>query len=119
MTNLSQRNAKRFDGLRDDCLAAIKRTNDERRNAIRNGDAVSAGRLTERRSALRQSLQDIEDAEDAWLRSTLTVAEAENRLAAARDRSINTVKAMKDIASAIQKAGELIGLLTGLVTLFG
>jgi hypothetical protein len=118
MTSLSQANAKRFDGHRDDCTAAIKRANDQRREAMKIGDTARATELTERRSRLRQSLQDIDEAEEAWLRSTLTVAEAEARLKASRVRASNAVQAMRDIASAIQKSTELINLFASLPGLF-
>lgn len=118
MTNLSISNANLFDRHRDDCLAAIKRVNEERRKAMKAGDTANAAELSDRRAKLRQSLQDIDEAEEAWLRSTLTVAEAEARLKGSRDRATNAVKAMQDIASALRKAAELIGLFAQLPGLF-
>jgi hypothetical protein len=119
MTTLSNANAQRFNGLRDQALAGIKAVNAARREASEAGDAEAERLCVQRRETLRDSLVNIELAEEAWLRSTLSVSEAETRLKAAGAQARAAVASMKSVAQTLQQAAVLIDILTRLVTVFG
>ncbi len=118
MTSLSQKNAQRFDGLRDQQLAGLKKVNAARREASAAGRFDEENQLIAQRTALRHSLLDIDKAEDAYIRSSLSVGEAENLLKKASSDARDAVEKMVKIAETIKKAAELIGLLTKLASLF-
>jgi hypothetical protein len=118
MTSLSERNRSRFDGLRDQALAGIKRTNIAERQASEAGRTGDEQTLADQRAVLRENLKDIDDAEKAFKRSSLTVTEAERRLKGAGDEARGAVVKMDGITKTISAATQLIKLLTSLVTLF-
>ena len=119
MTSLSAINASRFNGLRDQALAALKKVNTQARAASKEGRTEDEANLVAVRSALRQTLQDIDQAEDAFIRSSMTVAEAEAQLKNAGEQARAAVAAMADVAAMLQRAADLVALLGRLTVLFG
>ena len=119
MTSLSNANASRFNGLRDQTLAALKKVNAAALLAAKEGRVADKSKLVSARSALRQTLQDIDAAEDAFIRSSMTVAEAEAQLKDAGEQARAAVAAMADVAAMLQRAADLVALLGRLTVLFG
>lgn len=118
MPNLSQANAQRFDGLRDHAVQGIKKINRARREAVEEGDTETARQLTEARKALRDQLEQIDEAEAAFIRSAMTVAQAQAELQQAGRNARAAVQSVKDVASGLAAVSAFVSSIARLITVF-
>jgi SpoVK/Ycf46/Vps4 family AAA+-type ATPase len=119
MPQLSSANAARFASLRREAANALTRVNAARKAARQAGRFEDERRLVEAREEIREAMRDIDEAEDAFERSSMSVAAAEARLRGAVGSAKDAVKAMQGIASTLAKVAEILGLMRRLVLLFG
>jgi hypothetical protein len=119
MPRLSNENANRFAILRREAANALTKVNAARKEARLAGRFEEERRLIEAREAIRALMRDIDEAEDAFERSSMSVAEAEARLKGAVADAKDAVRKMNGIAETLAKVAEILRLLRGLVPLFG
>ena len=118
MTKLTHKANMNFGSLKLQLQNATDEVERRRAEASVAGRPQDELRLLNQRAELDQKFFDILDAERAYIRSTMTVAQAEQRLRRAASDARAAVKGMKSIAATINQAARLISLLTGLAGLF-
>lgn len=118
MPNVSAANAGRFAALRRSAADALTRVNAARKEARRQGQVELERQLLVLREQLRDQMRAIDEAEDAFERSSMSVAEAEALLKQAVGAAKSAVAAMTGVVNTLNKVTEVVSILRGLVTLF-
>ena len=119
MPGLSIKNANRFALLRKLCAEGLTKVNAARRDARAAGQFDEDKALVAHREAIIDEMVRIDEAEDAFERSALSVAEAEKRLKGAVSAAKAAVEAMAGVVRTLEKLAEILRVLRGLATLFG
>lgn len=115
MPTLQGKNGARFNSLKLQTLAAIRLVREKRRET---SDPHEQRALRDRRKELQELLFQLDDAQEDFARTTMSVAQAERELKAAADSAKQAVGKMKKIAETIAKAEELVKTLSRFVVLF-
>lgn len=118
MPKFTKTASNQFNSLKLQTLNAIAETERRRIEAIAQGQTAEAKALKAHREALRDELFDIADDELAFIKSTLSIDEAEARVRAVAEEARGFVKNMKSVASTLNAAAGFLNIFTRLVTLF-
>lgn len=118
MPKVSNQNAERFAALRRMAADALTKINAARKKARQNGDTAREDELLVLREQVRNEMRQIDEAEDAFERSSMSESDAEAKLTDAVSKSKSVVAAMTNISTALEKAAELLKILRGLFVLF-
>jgi hypothetical protein len=118
MPKVSKENAGRFAALRRAAADALTKVNAARIEARQSGDTVREDQLRTLREQIRAEMQRIDEAEDAFERSSMSVSAAEAKLKGAVGGAKAAVAAMAGITDTLNKAAVILGILRGLVGLF-
>lgn len=115
MPSLRGKNGARFNSMKLQTLAAISTLNKQRKAT---SDIAVQNALKARRKELQKLLFQLDDAQQEFARTAMSVADAEQELQAAAGQAKKAVDKMKNISEALEKATELVALLTRFVTIF-
>lgn len=115
MPTLQGKNGARFNSLKLQTLAAIRKVRQKRKET---SDFDEQKALRAHRKELQALLFQLDDAQDDFARTAMSVAQAERELKDAASTAKKAVDKMKNVAETLAKAEKLVKTLTRFVTLF-
>lgn len=117
MTQHTAKTRGQFQSLKSTTFNAMVRLFDQENEAHDAGDTALANQLFAERVRLRDELMEIRKAEIAFLSSARSLTQQITALDQAIARAKRGLRDMTRLNSALQGAAQVIGVLTGLVTL--